>query len=458
MSLKNKIITVICEKIVFPGRSLCRCDDGIALFTEGLLPDKHADVLVVRDKKSFREGLVKKITFKSSKRMSPLCPSFGVCGGCSFQNTSYTNQIKYKQEYVSELLDFTGIEISKILISPNTWFYRNKMEFSFFCSSRDCLVEGNFKTGLGLHCRGSFNKYVSVPPCFIADKDFLRATEIVKKFANKNNIPAYNNKTHEGFFRHLVLRKAGNNNQLLINIVTNNTNQEQLFLEPLVKELADFTNSIYWTINSRKSDAVVSDKTTLMYGKPYITEKLSVGGRDYFFNISPLSFFQTNSKGTEVLYNEVLRLLNPSKEDVLLDLYCGTGTIGISMAHNVKKVVGIEQVEQSIENAKENAVANNVSNAEFYTMTAEQWVNQNVSIFDIIVVDPPRSGLTKDVVNFLVDSNAKRIVYVSCNPSTLARDLQIIIGKNIYSVKKIIPIDMFPQTHHVEIVVLLELK
>jgi tRNA/tmRNA/rRNA uracil-C5-methylase (TrmA/RlmC/RlmD family) len=157
-----------------------------------------------------------------------------------------------------------------------------------------------------------------------------------------------------------------------------------------------------------------------MYGNPYITEKLSVGEKDYFFNISPLSFFQTNSKGTEVLYNEVLRLLNPSKEDVLLDLYCGTGTIGISMAHNVKKVVGIEQVEQSIENAKENAVTNNVFNAEFYAMTAEQWVNKNGSIFDVIVVDPPRSGLTKDVVNFLVDSNAKRIVYVSCNPSTLA--------------------------------------
>ncbi|MDR2818770.1 MAG: 23S rRNA (uracil(1939)-C(5))-methyltransferase RlmD [Endomicrobium sp.] len=368
-----------------------------------------------------------------------------------------SNQIKYKQEYISELLDFTGIEISKILISPNTWFYRNKMEFSFFYSSGGS-VEDNFKTDLGLHYRGSFNKYVSVPPCFIADKDFLRATEIVKKFANKNNIPAYNNKTHEGFFRHLVLRKAGNNNQFLINIVTNNTDQEQLFLEPLVKELSDFADSIYWTINSRKSDAVVSDKTTLMYGKPYITEKLSVGGKDYFFNISPLSFFQTNSKGTEVLYNEVLRLINPSKEDVLLDLYCGTGTIGISMAHNVKKVVGIEQVEQSIENAKENAVANNVFNAEFYAMTAEQWVNQNASIFDIIVVDPPRSGLTKDVVNFLVDSNAKRIVYVSCNPSTLARDLQIITEESIYNVKKIIPIDMFPQTHHVEVVVLLELK
>jgi 23S rRNA (uracil-5-)-methyltransferase RumA len=457
MSLKNKIINVVCEKIVFPGRSLCRCDDGIALFSEGLLPKEQADVLVIRDKKSFREGLVKEITYKSSERIVPLCPSFGLCGGCSFQNTSYKNQVKYKQQYVFELLKFTDVKISQILTSPNIWFYRNKMEFSFFNSSKNNLVDGNFDSDLGLHCRGSFNKYVSIPPCFIADKDFLRAAEIVKYFVNKNNISVYNNKTHEGVFRYLVLRKAANNNQLLINIVTNSSAQEQSFLVPLVKELSRFADSIYWTVNGRKSDAVVSDKTILMYGKPFITEKLTVGGKDYFFNISPFSFFQTNSKGTEVLYNEVLRLLNPSKKDVLLDLYCGTGTIGISMAHNVKKVVGIEQIEQSIENAKKNAVANNVSNGEFHTITAEQWVIENESKFDVIVVDPPRGGLTKNIVDFLLSSNAKKIVYVSCNPSTLARDLQIIIKRDIYTIKAIVPIDMFPQTYHLESIVLLEL-
>ncbi|MDR1474198.1 MAG: 23S rRNA (uracil(1939)-C(5))-methyltransferase RlmD [Endomicrobium sp.] len=457
MSLKNKIINVVCEKIVFPGRSLCRCDDAIALFTEGLLPKEQADVLVMRDKKSFREGLVKKITSKSSERISPLCPSFGICGGCSFQNTSYENQVKYKQQYVCELLKFADIKISQILTSPNMWFYRNKMEFSFFNSSNNNLVDGDFKVDLGLHRRGSFNRYISLPPCFIADKDFLRAAEIVKDFANKNNISVYNNKTHEGFFRHLVLRKATNNNQFLINIVTNSPDQEQSFPASLVKELSEFADSIYWTINGRKSDAVVSDKTILVYGNPFITEKLSVGGKDYFFNISPFSFFQTNSKVTEILYNEVLRLLNPSKEDVLLDLYCGTGTIGISMAHYVKKVVGIEQIEQAIENAKENAVVNNVFNAEFHAITAEQWVSENELKFDVIVVDPPREGLTKDVLDFLLNSNAKKIVYVSCNPSSLARDLQIIIKRDIYIVKAIVPVDMFPQTYHAETIVLLEL-
>jgi 23S rRNA (uracil-5-)-methyltransferase RumA len=447
MSLKNKIINVISEKIIFPGRSLCRCRDGVALFTDGLLPGESADVLVIKDKKTFREGLLENITSKSNERALPLCSSFGFCGGCSFQNTSYENQVNYKREFVSELLNFTGIGISKMLVSPQIWYYRNKMEFSFF--------DNENSADLGLHRKGSFDRYVSVPPCFIADKDFLQATEIVKEFANENNLHAYNNKTHEGVFRHLVLRKAQNNNQFLINVVTSAAGKIA-FIESLVKDLGNVAHSVYWTSNDSLSDAVVSDKLTLMFGKPFITEKLNVDGKDYFFNISPFSFFQTNSKGTELLYNEVLRLLSPSKNDILLDLYCGTGTIGISVASNVKKVIGIEQIEQAIDNAKENALINNVFNAKFYISTVEDWIKENNNNFDIVVVDPPRVGLTKDVVKFLLKSNAKRIVYVSCNPATLARDLQIIIESSKFAVKEIVSVDMFPQTFHAEVIVLLE--
>ena len=449
MSLRNNIINVVSEKLVFPGRSLCRCQDGTALFTDGLLPGESADVLVIKDKKTFREGLLENITLKSNERLIPLCSSFGFCGGCSFQNTSYENQIKYKWEYVSELLNFTGIEISKMLVSPQIWYYRNKMEFSFF--------DNENSVDLGLHRKGSFDRYVSVPPCFIADKDFLQATEIVKDFANKNNLPAYNNKTHEGFFRHLVLRKAQNNNQFLINVVTNIAAGKIPFLKSLIKDLVNIAHSVYWTSNDSLSDAIVSDKLILMFGKPFITEKLNIGGKDYFFNISPFSFFQTNSKGTELLYNEVLRLLNPSKNDTLLDLYCGTGTIGISMAHGVKKVIGIEHVEQAIDNAKENALINNVFNAEFYASSVEDWVKENDNNFDMIVVDPPRSGLTKDIIRFLLESNAKKIVYVSCNPATLSRDLQIVTKSAKFTVMKIVPVDMFPQTFHTEVIALLEI-
>ncbi|MDR0956351.1 MAG: 23S rRNA (uracil(1939)-C(5))-methyltransferase RlmD [Endomicrobium sp.] len=445
MTIKNKIINVISEKIVFPGRSLCRCSDGIALFAEGILPGERGNVFVLKDKKTFREGILENITLRSKERVNPICLSFGFCGGCTFQNTSYETQIKYKQEYVEEILGFIGIKISKILISPQIWNYRNKMEFSFFNSGG--MVE------LGLHKKNSFDKYISVPPCFIADKDFLQIVKIVKDFVNKNDLFAYNNKIHKGFFRHLVLRKAKNNNQFLVNIVTN-ANCKSLFLKSLVKELSECTQSIYCTLNGQKSDVVLSEKLTLMNGKPFITEKLCVGKRDYFFNISPFSFFQTNSKVAEIMYNKILNLLNLSKNDTLLDLYCGTGTIGITMACNVKKVVGVDQY--AIENAKENSLMNNALNVEFYTSSVENWLKKTVVDFDVIIVDPPRSGLTRGVINFLMLSKAKKILYISCNPSTLVRDLQIIVKSGKYKTTEIIPIDMFPQTYHIEVMVLLE--
>jgi len=484
-NLKNKIINVKTERIVFPGRSLCRCGDGVALFTEGLLPTETADVVVTKDKKTFREGLVKNITSVSAERIDPLCSSFGLCGGCSFQNVSYEKQIEYKYEYTSELLNFTGAEIPKILPNPQIWHYRNKMEFSFFkvpcfkclnwCDlqtpSSDTRVQnrsyckekcgnGTVKkdvANIGLHCRGSFDRYVPALPCFIADRDFLPVAEIVKKFANENNLTVYNNKTHKGFLRHLVLRKAKNNDQLLINIVTNAVDCTPSFWTSLISELSEFSNSIYWTSNGIKSEAVLADKLTLIYGDVFITERLNVGGKSYFFNILPFSFFQTSLKGSEILYGEILNMLNPSKSDVLLDLYCGVGTIGISMAENFREVLGIEQSEQSVKNARENALVNGVYNVKFQALTAESWIRENVAGFDAIIVDPPRSGLAKNVVKFLIESKAKKIVYVSCNPSTLARDLKLIVENSKYRVKKITPVDMFPQTYHIEVAVLLEL-
>jgi 23S rRNA (uracil-5-)-methyltransferase RumA len=452
MSLKNQIINVVCEKIVFPGRSLCRCEDGLVLFTQWLLPAESAEVLVVRDKKTYREGILKNVTLKSKDRIDPKCSSFGICGGCYFQNLSYQDQLTLKQGYLKELLSFTNLNISSILPSPLQWHYRNKMGFSFF--------NDNGTIDLGLHEKGNFNKYISVPPCYICDEDFIKVVDIVKYFAKKTKLLAYDNKKHEGFFRHLVLRKAQNNSQLLVNIVTSELPTGQEVLKPIVKELAAFVDSLYWTINSKKSDDVNVnlDKLVLLHGSPLIREKLNVGNKDFYFNISPFSFFQTNSKATEVLYNQVLRLLKPSKNDILLDLYCGTGAIGLSMAYSVKEVVGVELLPQAIENAKENLIINNISNAQFFVSSCQDWVNTTEYKFDLIVVDPPRTGLTKDVITFLLSWQAKKIVYISCNPSTLARDLQIIIEKGKYKPTEIVPVDVFAHTSHLEIVVALELN
>jgi 23S rRNA (uracil-5-)-methyltransferase RumA len=448
MSLKNQIINVVCEKIVFPGRSLCRCEDGLALFTDWLLPKETAEVLVIRDKKTYREGILKNITLKSKDRVNPKCSSFGICGGCYLQNLSYENQLILKQEYLKELLSFTGLNIPPILPAPSQWYYRNKMEFSFF--------NNNGTIDLGLHEKGNFNKYISVPPCYICDEDFIKVADIVKYFAKASKLFAYDNKKHEGFFRHLVLRKAQNNGQLLVNIVTNELTMGQDVLKPIVKELSVFVDSLYWSINSKKSDTVIANKLILLHGNSFIREKLNIDGKDFYFNISPFSFFQTNSKGTEVLYNQILKLLRPSKQDTLLDLYCGTGSIGLCVAQSVKRIVGVDIIPEAIASAKENLIVNNIDNAQFFVASCQDWVNTTEYKFDLIVVDPPRTGLTENIINFLLFSKARRIVYVSCNPSTLARDLKIIIENGKYKLAEIIPVDVFVNTSHVEVVVALE--
>jgi 23S rRNA (uracil-5-)-methyltransferase RumA len=452
MSYKNQIITIACEKLVFPGRSLCKCDDGLVLFTDGLLPEEIARVFVTKDKKSFREGFVKEIISKSDKRIEPICPIFNKCGGCNFQNTDYESQLHYKYQYLCEALSFINVDISPILKNPNIYHYRNKMEFSFFNNAESGKVD------LGLHRKGNFDKYVPIEFCFIADKDFSDILNKVRDFANKSNLAAYDNKTHNGFFRHLVLRKAQNNNQLLVNIVTNSIESEEDIFKPLIMSLSDLVQSFYWTCNARKSDAVICDEVKLLFGLPNIVEKLIVGDRAYFFNVSPFSFFQTNSAGAQILYNEALKLLKPNPDDVLLDLYCGIGAIGIAMSSKVKKAIGVEQIKQAIADAKINAALNKTDNIEFFDSPAGDWIKSANQKFDLIIIDPPRNGLDKNIIEFLINSKARKIEYISCNPSTLARDLHLIIDSGKYKVRNIVPVDMFSHTYHIETIVLLELK
>ena len=478
-SLKHKTIKVKAEKIVFPGNVLCRCEDGIALFTEGLLPNEEAEAFVTRDKKSYREAKLEKILTPSPLRIEPKCPSFGKCGGCSFEHTSYENQIKFKTDCVKELLNFIDIEIPQAKQSPVQWNYRNKMEFSFYNEKIGRLEDwknGSKKennkitedlsahqlisssaVSLGLHCKGSFYKYSEVPPCYIAHEDIIKACEIVKEFAINTGLKAYNNKTHEGFFRHLVLRKGVNTGDLLVNIVTNKQEDiNKTFFDIVVKQLSSFCSSIYWTKNSKFSDAVNAESITLLYGNENITETLTVAEQKFNFSVAPFSFFQTNTKATEILYNTIIELLRPNKQDTLLDMYCGTGAIGICLSPHVKSVVGVEQVKESIESAKHNAKINNINNIEFFAQSAQDWVKQNDKKFDCVIIDPPRAGLFETVIEHLLFLNPKKIVYVSCNPSTLARDLKLITKDNKYKVEKVCPVDMFPQTYHIETVVLLE--
>lgn len=439
------------EKIVYPGKALGRGADGIATFTDNALPGETVDVVISKSKKTYKEAKLVSIVQPSTFRIRPRCPSFGKCGGCSFQHTDYLHQLDIKKSYVQEILSPYCSCIQPIIPSPESWNYRNKMEFSFFTGDTGKIM-------IGLHEKQSYNKHLSVPPCFIADESFLPLVDTIAKFAQQTNLPIYNPLTHQGFWRHLVLRKGKRTGEILINIVTNKQeNIHKDLFDPLVSHIHNQVSSTYWTINSKLSDIVQADELILLDGKTCIEEELIIAKQHYFFLLSPFSFFQTNSRGTEKLYETILDFINPAQTEHILDLYCGTGTIGLILAPYVQTVTGIEQVHESILNAEENKKRNTIANIVFESSRVEQWIKQHENIhFDSIVVDPPRNGLSMKVIDFVLAINPKKLIYVSCNPATLARDLQI-LQTGGYKAQKIQPIDMFPQTYHVETVTLLTL-
>lgn len=444
-----KVMRINIEKIVYPGKSLGRCEDGLAAFTEGALPGETVDIEVTRDKKTFREGKLLNVIEPSAVRCAPECPSFGHCGGCSLQYADYAQQLEIKAACVRELLSQFGVPVEPIVASPAVWGYRNKMEFSFF-------DEGGV-VSLGLHRKGEFNRYFPVPPCHIADPDFLPLIDAVVAFARGSGLPCYDKKRHAGFYRHLVVRKAQRTGQMLVNLVTNRQeNTDVDYFAPLVQRLASRVSSFFWTINGSLSDAVVADEVHLLSGKEHIEEHLVVEGREYAFAISPFSFFQTNTLATEKLYEIVAQLFGGTKTDRLLDLYCGTGTIGIMLSSYVGSVAGVEQVPAAVENAANNSRLNGIANISFEAGSVEKWTkHRQPGDFNALVLDPPRGGISGKVVDFIARTAPEKIVYVSCNPSTLARDLKEIIEKGRYAIGRIMPVDMFPQTYHIETVVTL---
>ena len=476
------------EKVVYPGKALGRGSDGIATFVEGALAGETAEVEVYKNKKTFKEATLINIKVSSPDRIKPKCPSFGNCGGCSFQHVGYENQAKIKEENVKELLRAFGpatwnppsldgggmrlhssredavIEeasgfsrrsvtktIEPIIKSPQEWGYRNKMEFSF--------AEEGGKLILGLHKKRMFNEYCPLPPCYIADDEMMNVVNKSIDFAVSSGLKAYNKRTHQGFYRHLVIRRAKHTGQILLNIATNAAEgvDENFFL-PLINELKTQVTSFYWTINTSMSDVVKADKLILLNGAQSIEEKLIVGKSEYSFLISPFSFFQTNTFATEKLYQTALDMMECKTTDTVLDLYCGTGTIGLVHAPYVKNVFGVDSNATAIVDASLNSKRNNINNIGFKAVTVEKWVKEDgLPSFNALILDPPRNGLTNKVIDFIIDKKPAKIVYVSCNPSTLARDLSDLTAKAGYKIKRIVPIDMFPQTFHIETVVSLEI-
>ncbi|GAB6189830.1 23S rRNA (uracil(1939)-C(5))-methyltransferase RlmD [Marinitoga arctica] len=379
-----------------------------------------------------------------------LCDVFGKCGGCSYLDIEYEKQLNQKTEDILKILKDSNIEIKDyegVLSSPLIYHYRNKMEYSF----------GNeFKDGpltIGLRGKGKFYDVYSAKTCKIAPEDFGKIIEFSEKFFK--DLPFRNYRKHKGYLRHLVMRKGFKTNEILLNISTS-SEEYHSYIEKWSEDVRNLNLegkivSIYHTITDSKATVVKPDNVRKLYGEDYFVE--NVLGIN--FKIGPFSFLQTNTLGSEILYSKVLDYLDKDS-GIGLDLYCGAGTITLLMAKKLEKVVGVEIIKEAVNAAKENAKENNVKNVDFYLGDAKDVVkNLNID-FETVVVDPPRAGLHKNVINFIIENKFNNIIYVSCNPSNFARDM--IYLKEIYNIKKFVFVDMFPHTKHLESVALLERK
>ena len=393
---------------------------------------------------------------RASNEINPKCQYFNLCGGCTYQNLSYSDQLELKVSQVQKLLENnikSEYVLEKTVESPTEFEYRNKMEFTFGNSEKDGPLT------LGLHKKGSFFDIINVNECLLMDEDFRKILDFSVKYFEEKGLPFYHKVSHEGYLRYLVIRKGDKTKELLVNLITSSqlTFDTSEWLESILGlNLSSKIAGVLHTLNDNISDTVNSEEETILYGSRDINEKIF----DLNFRISPYSFFQTNSLGVEKLYEKVLDYVNQANPEnkVVFDLFSGTGTIGqvVSKMTNASKVYGIEIVEEAVNKANENTRLNGLSNCEFIAgdvfTKLDEFDKQGIEP-DIIILDPPRVGVREKAITKILKYNVKNIVYVSCNPKSLVQDLRL-LEMNGYVAEKVCCVDMFPQTPHVETVVL----
>ncbi|KRQ86162.1 23S rRNA (uracil-C(5))-methyltransferase RlmCD [Caloramator mitchellensis] len=446
---KKETYEVIINEVLFPNKGVVYLEDK-PVYIKNALKGQKVLIRIEKNKKDYAEAKIIDVLEKALYETSPLCSHFGECGGCSYQTIPYDMQLEIKASQVKKLLDDAGInyEFLGIQGSPLETAYRNKMEFTFGDDGKTLA--------LGLHKKGKFYEVVVTRDCKIVNDDFNKILLSTLIYFAEKEIPHYNKRTHEGFLRHLVVRRTSKTNEILVNIVT--SSQINFDFSEYVEMLNELKlegqiKGILHTINDSLSDVVQSDKTQILYGQDFITEEI-LGLK---FKITAFSFFQTNSLSAENLYSLTREFAGETKDKVIFDLYSGTGTIAQIMAPVAKKVIGIEIVEEAVEAARENAKLNNLDNCEFIAGDVLKKVDELDIKPDIIILDPPRDGIHPKAIGKIINFKAPRLVYVSCKPTSLARDLKIFV-ENGYEVKKVKCVDMFPHTPHVETVVLIEKK
>jgi 23S rRNA (uracil1939-C5)-methyltransferase len=457
----------------FEGKAVARLH-GFVVFVEGAVPGDIVNAKVIRRKKQFAEARVVEILQHSPQRVPPRCKHFGVCGGCKWQHVNYSTQLQWKQQHVVESFQHIGgfgeLNVLPIIGADEVYFYRNKMEFSFSdrqwtIDAPDALPQSAVSNPhsaifLGLHVPQRFDKVLDLEECLLQSELSTNILRFTRDFARRKELPVYSSKTDTGYLRFLVIRQSRRTNETMVNIVTFEDRPDVVrkYADELSTALPGIT-TIVNTINNRKAQIASGEKENVVTGKGVIHEIL--GGRT--FSISAGSFFQTNTAQAEKLYSVAKDFAAFKKGDTVFDFYCGTGTIALFMAENVSHVVGIESVESALRDAERNARLNGVENCSFVLgdlkekLTKETEWMQSYKKPDVLIIDPPRSGMHPDVVDEIVKLGVPRIVYISCNPATQARDAKMLCSSR-YSLRKLQPVDMFPHTYHIENVALFEAK
>ena len=447
------------------GKSIAK-HDGRVIFVQGGVPGDICDITVFKRKKKFWEARIEKIHTYSKNRTEPKCEHFGTCGGCKWQNMRYQSQLYFKQnEVLNNLQRIGGITLpthSEIIGSENEYLYRNKMEFTFSnkrwltteeVQSEEDIVE---KDACGFHVPGMFDKVINLNNCYLQKEPSNSIRLSIKKFADKNNLTYFDIRNHKGLLRNLIIRTSSTNDlMVLVQFFEDDKTNIKLVMEHIKTTFPEITSLLY-VINQKANNTLYDQEVICYHGNDHIMEEMD----GLYFKIGAKSFFQTNSEQAKILYRKAKELANITSNDLVYDLYTGTGTIAQYVAESAAKVIGIDSVGEGIKAANENAKRNNINNCTFYTgdmkeIFTDEFIAKNGTP-DVIITDPPRDGMHKKVVEQIIKIGAKRIVYVSCNSATQARDLSIMEEK--YRVTHIQAVDMFPQTHHVENIVVLELK
>jgi 23S rRNA (uracil1939-C5)-methyltransferase len=459
--LENVEITDVAAE----GKAIAKVD-GMAVFVPFAVPGDIVDIQITRKKRSFAEGRVVRFEKFSDNRIVPFCEHFGVCGGCKWQNLSYNEQLKYKNNQVSDNLKRIGKvdlpEILQILGAPEDRFYRNKLEFTF--SNKRWLTENEISSdkeftqmnALGFHIPGMFDKVLDIKKCWLMDDLSNKIRNNIREFCLNNDYSFFDLRNQNGLMRNLIIRNTSIGEWMVIVVFYDDDIEKREKLMKFIETEFPQITSLLYIVNQKANDSITDQEVIVWSERAFIYEEME----GLKFKIGPKSFYQTNSEQAYHLYEITREFAQLTGDELVYDLYTGTGTIANFIARNASKVVGIEYVEDAIEDAKVNSKINGIDNTLFFAGDMKDVLNEEfIDIHgkpDVIITDPPRAGMHDDVINAILLAEAKRIVYVSCNPATQARDLSLLEVK--YKVIMVQPVDMFPQTHHVENVVLLERK